>query len=76
MNQSLIVRGTPQEYECRIGAWDGLEEHLTRRMIQRVMVLHGTDSWQAAAPYFPELNGVSVFLKTMAVSVPTNEHKS
>ncbi len=28
MNQSLIVRGAPQEYECRVGAWDDLEEHL------------------------------------------------
>lgn len=55
MNQSLIVRGAPQEYECRIGAWDDLEEHLNRRKIKRVMVLHGKDSWEAAKPYFPTL---------------------
>lgn len=55
MSQSLIVRGAPQEYECRVGAWDELEEHLNRRKIKRVMVLHGKDSWEAAKPYFPEL---------------------
>ncbi|MGX7265480.1 iron-containing alcohol dehydrogenase family protein [Enterococcus crotali] len=55
MNQSLIVRGAPQEYECRVGAWDDLEEHLNRRKIKRVMVLHGKESWEAAKPYFPTL---------------------
>ncbi|WP_430602361.1 hypothetical protein IGJ02_002700 [Enterococcus sp. DIV0724b] len=55
MNQSLIVRGAPQEYECRVGAWDDLEEHLNRRKIKRVMVLHGKDSWEAAKSYFPTL---------------------
>lgn len=53
MNQSLIVRGAPQEYECRVGAWDSLEEHLNRRNIKCVMILHGKDSWEAAKPYFP-----------------------
>lgn len=55
MNQSLIVRGAPQEYECRVGAWDDLEEHLKRRKLKRVMILHGKDSWKAAKPYFPTL---------------------
>lgn len=58
MNQSLIVRGAPQEYECRVGAWDGLEEHLNRRNIKRVMILHGKDSWEAAKPYFPTLMNI------------------
>lgn len=58
MNQSLIVRGAPQEYECRVGAWDGLEEHLNRRKIKHVMVLHGKDSWEAAKPYFPTLMNI------------------
>lgn len=58
MNQSLIVRGAPQEYECRVGAWDDLEEHLNRRKIKRVMILHGKDSWEAAKPYFPTLMNI------------------
>ncbi|MBO0470641.1 iron-containing alcohol dehydrogenase family protein [Enterococcus sp. DIV0242_7C1] len=61
MNQSLIVRGAPQEYECRIGAWDDLEAHLNRRNIKRVMVLHGKDSWEAAKVYFPELMNIDAF---------------
>lgn len=55
MNQSLIVRGAPQEYECREGSWNNLEEHLNRRNIRRVLVLHGKKSWAAAKSYFPEL---------------------
>ncbi|EOL47716.1 iron-containing alcohol dehydrogenase family protein [Enterococcus caccae] len=61
MNQSLIVRGAPQEYECRVGAWDDLEEHLNRRKIKRVMILHGKDSWEAAKPYFPSLVNIDAF---------------
>lgn len=55
MNQSLIVRGAPQEYECCEGAWNNLEEHLNRRGIKQVLVLHGQASWEAAQPYFPEM---------------------
>ncbi|MGK0551027.1 iron-containing alcohol dehydrogenase family protein [Enterococcus faecalis] len=58
MNQSLIVRGGPQEYECKIGAWTDLELHLNRRNIQRVLVLHGEQSWQVAAPFFPKFKEV------------------
>lgn len=58
MNQSLIVRGAPQEYECRSGAWDELEVHLNRRKITHVLVLHGKNSWKAAKPYFPDLANV------------------
>ncbi|MBP2098522.1 iron-containing alcohol dehydrogenase family protein [Enterococcus rivorum] len=58
MNQSLIVRGAPQEYECCEGAWDNLEEHLNRRGMKRVFILHGKDSWTAAQPYFPEMASI------------------
>ncbi|MGX7244195.1 iron-containing alcohol dehydrogenase family protein [Enterococcus quebecensis] len=58
MNQSLIVRGAPQEYECREGAWNDLEDHLNRRNIQHVLVLHGKVSWEAAKPYFPSLMNI------------------
>lgn len=60
MNQSLIVRGAPQEYECRVGAWNDLEKHLNKRMIQRVLIIHGKESWEAAKPYFPKLRTIDV----------------
>ena len=41
MEQSLIVRGTPQEYLCEIGSWELLEGQLLCRNIHRVFILHG-----------------------------------
>ena len=58
MSLSLIVRGAPQEYECKEHAWNELENHLNRRNLKKVMVLHGKNSWEAAKPYFPELHTV------------------
>lgn len=52
----LIVRGTPQEYECRTNAWQGLGQHLTKRGLTNILILHGKDSWAAAKPYFPALD--------------------
>lgn len=60
MNQSLIVRGAPQEYECKVGAWEQLEEHLNRRNIHRLFILHGKKSWEAAQRYFPNLENKEV----------------
>ncbi|HPI99952.1 MAG TPA: iron-containing alcohol dehydrogenase family protein [Enterococcus sp.] len=57
--QQLIVRGAPQEYECRVGAWQNLEEHLLKRNINNVLILHGKDSWEAAKTYFPQLTAVT-----------------
>ena len=59
MEQSLIVRGTPQEYLCEIGSWELLEGQLLCRNIHRVFILHGTESWQAAKPYFPTFQKVT-----------------
>ena len=39
MEQSLIVRGTPQEYLCEIGSWELLEGQLLCRNIHRVFIL-------------------------------------
>lgn len=58
MTQSLIVRGAPQEYECRIGAWEDLESHLNRRGIKKVLILHGKTSWEVAKLYFPNLENI------------------
>jgi uncharacterized oxidoreductase len=57
--QQLIVRGAPQEYECRVGAWQNLEEHLLKRNINSVLIIHGKDSWEAAKAYFPQLTAVT-----------------
>ena len=56
MNQTLIVRGAPQEYECREGAWQGLQQHINRRNLKNVLILHGKKSWQIAQQYFPKLS--------------------
>ena len=56
--QQLIVRGTPQEFECRPDAWQSLGAHLEKRQLTNILILHGKDSWTAAKPYFPELTNV------------------
>lgn len=55
MTKNLIVRGAPQEYECHVGAWAQLPEHLHRRKLTKLLLLHGKQSWQAATPFFPDL---------------------
>ncbi|MBC1553831.1 iron-containing alcohol dehydrogenase family protein [Listeria booriae] len=58
MEKNLIVRGAPQEFECKIGAWNDLEGHLARRNVTRVLVVHGGVSWEKARRFFPELADV------------------
>ncbi|WP_208560485.1 iron-containing alcohol dehydrogenase family protein [Marinilactibacillus kalidii] len=50
---SLIVRTGPQEYECRTGVL----ETLTHRVHQykKVVLIHGTTSWDSAKPYLKGL---------------------
>ncbi len=48
MTKNLIVRGAPQEYEIKENAWDSLPEHLYKRHIDNVLILHGKTSWKAA----------------------------
>ncbi|WP_036097808.1 iron-containing alcohol dehydrogenase family protein [Listeria floridensis] len=56
MTDELIVRGAPAEYSCGAGIWDTLPEHLERRGLRRVLVLHGTKSWKAVKSKFPDLS--------------------
>lgn len=51
----LVVRTGPQEYECKEGVLNTLTEKLTARKIQRAVLIHGTVSWQIAAPYLAPL---------------------
>lgn len=58
--QQLIVRGAPQVYECAENAWQKLPAYLKNWKIDRLLLLHGENSWQAARPYFPALNNFMV----------------
>lgn len=60
MVEKLIVRGAPQEYECHTEAWATLPEHLKRRHLKRILVLHGLKSWEVAKDKFPDLADVFV----------------
>lgn len=56
--ENMIVRGAPQEYICKVDAWKELEGHLLKRHLSKVLVLHGTASWQVAKMFFPKMNEV------------------
>lgn len=58
METKVIVRAAPQEYVCGQGAWGELQGHLERRGIDSALVVHGGRSWEAAAPYFPDVHTV------------------
>ncbi|KAI7262610.1 hypothetical protein KC345_g9377 [Hortaea werneckii] len=64
MAESLIVRAAPQEFVCREGSWNDLEEHLRRRGISRILVVRGVKSWEAAGQYWPQLDGTEVHYHT------------
>lgn len=63
MNETLIVRGAPQEYICELGAWDKLEEHLEKRGITKVLILHGSASWSVGEKFFPKLKKIEHYFK-------------
>lgn len=48
---SLVVRTGPQEYECRVEVLDSLNERLNAHGIRKVLLVHGTTSWEIAQPY-------------------------
>ena len=50
----LIVRGAPGTYICESGVLGSLEKHLLALGYGRILIVHGRDSWKAAASYFPE----------------------
>lgn len=59
---ALVVRTGPQEYECREGVLKTLTERLKARTIHRVILVHGTVSWQKAFSYLTPLleSGIEV----------------
>lgn len=50
----FTVRGAPGTYICEEEILDSLEEHLLALGYRRILIVHGRDSWKAAASYFPE----------------------
>ena len=58
--EDIIVRGAPAEYICKTGILEELEEKLQIRNINRVLILTGVKSWEAARFYFPNLRNVHV----------------
>lgn len=59
----MIVRGAPQEFECRVGAWEALGEHLERRDVKHILVIHGGVSWEKVRRFFPELPDVDAIFE-------------
>lgn len=49
------VRVGPQIYHCDSGAWNRVPDYLQSQNINTVLLLHGGKSWEAAAPFFPDL---------------------
>lgn len=47
----LALRTGPQEYQCKENAFEELEEHLTKRNIRKVLLLHGEKSFHASEKY-------------------------
>lgn len=58
MEQTIVVRGTPQTYICHQGAWADLEKELLQRDIKKVFVLKGKKSWSVAKNFFPAFERV------------------
>lgn len=53
--QQLIVRGAPQIYQCSEGSWQKLPDYLKEWKLDKILLLHGSKSWQAAQKYLPDL---------------------
>ncbi|MGG0719299.1 iron-containing alcohol dehydrogenase family protein [Robertmurraya massiliosenegalensis] len=56
--QTFSVHGAPSEYILQEGALKLLEQKLLERGLKKVLIVHGTKSWQAARSYWPTLSEV------------------
>lgn len=56
--ESFSVHGAPSEYILSVGALEQLEAKLLERSIQRVLIVHGEKSWQAAKPFWPAFSKI------------------
>ncbi|WP_245583540.1 iron-containing alcohol dehydrogenase family protein [Paenibacillus assamensis] len=55
LEQRIVVRGAPALYYCEDGILGKLESLLQPYGFQRVLVIHGERSLEAAQPYLPQL---------------------
>ena len=52
------VHAAPSEYILKENALDLLEVKLLERKIRTVLIVHGTKSWEAVQPYWPQMEEV------------------
>ena len=60
---NIIVRGAPNQYKCKDGVLDELEEKLIQSGIKRILIVTGENSWEAATPYFPSLTEIDASIE-------------
>jgi len=56
--ESFSVHGAPSEYILNEDVLQQLESKLLERGLQKVLVIHGKKSWQAAATFWPEFTEI------------------
>jgi len=56
--ESFSVHGAPSEYILNEGILEQLESMLLERGFEKVLVVHGEKSWQAAKTFWPEFNKI------------------
>ena len=56
----ISVHGAPSEYILKENAFDLLEAKLLERNLRKVLVVHGRKSWEAAKPYWPQMEEVQI----------------
>ena len=55
--EPIQVRGTPGHYECRVDILQELPRFLDEGAFQKVFIISGNRSWEAAKEYVPDLSG-------------------
>lgn len=60
----MIVRGAPNNYQCRVGILGDLELILQNERYQKVLCITGEKSLEAASNYLPNFSTVSVSFET------------
>ena len=55
---NFSVHGAPSEYILKEGILNDLESKLLERGFQRILVVHGQKSWNAAKPFLPDFNKI------------------
>lgn len=70
---SIIVQGAPSFYKCEVGVLDQLEQLLTERSIQSILVVHGMKSLKAIKTYIPQLSHVDTYFEEYNGECSQNE---